>query len=386
MVLGLFGIACGVYSTLSCEWFAWTPLDEDEAWGVFAIDATANQAESVGLFRYQHFHQDKNAMENTTRAFFFLGSVSSCQLYSDQGDDWLLISRSTDHWMFTAQLCWVVATALAALSTVAILCRCFACLRRCCLCCCSSCRCASSVDEPPGKKVSCCTSCGFLLASGLQAASCLASTALCGGYDFWECPWLQGAHASAGAAWFYLLCWLLCVCAYRLVLDPRSSALVTVNHYHHYHHRHQNHHRHRHPEEEKKQEEDEDLEAAALERQKQQRREKMSAEELLGTDDPVIHRAVGQKAVAIREFAVAQPMMEDDDEDEVDDEEVLAPPPPSVRTTTTTTVEGEEESHMSRGGRSWRTDDSSQATPKAKSYGRASYTNTPTTTTTTLEP
>lgn len=363
MVLALFGIACGVYSTLSCEWFAWTPLDESNAWGVFAIDSTANQAESVGLFRYFFLgaggeEDETNKDENFNNR---IQTTFSCQLYADdnnnKNNDWLLlISRKTDPWMFTAQLCWVIATVLAVLSTLATIppaccsfgfCSCFS--RYFCCCC-----------KATNGRASCCAACGWLLASGLQAASCLAATALCGGYDFWECPWLQGAHASAGAAWFYLLCWLLTVCGYRFVETTNKKnedhrhhhrRRVTINN-HHYHHHHG------------RQEDDHDLDlelaaaapAAVVNDSKDDesnntKDHKMSAEELLGTNDPIIHRAVGQRAETIREFAVAQPM-EDDDDDDNDEQDLDI-------------GHAGAETHS----QNW-TDESTAATPKAKNTAR----------------
>ena len=343
VVLGFCGLACGIYSALSCEWYAWTPLNETTAWGVFAVDEAANQAPSVGLFRY-YFNKNKNAL--TTKKMF---APFSCRSYSKVGGHvWLLIPRSTDHWMFTAQLSWLIATVLAALSTASILCRCCSCFYRC-----WPCRCCRQPPEVQGK-VSCVTACGWLFASGLQAASCLAATALCGGNDFWECPWLQGALASAGSAWFYLLCWLLSMCGYRLIHSRHS--LVAINH--RLRDRRRRRRRLEPDVEDEKQEDADDVEAPTAGSRQQY---KMTAEELLGTNDPVIHRAVGQKAFAIREFAIALPM-EDDDEESEADEHVLLDESAARRASM------DKDNHSRRG--KWKNDDSSsQATPKAKSHG-----------------
>lgn len=95
---------------------------------------------------------------------------------------------------------------------------------------------------------------------------------------------------------------------------------------------------------------------------------KMSAEDLLGTNDPVIHRAVGQKAETIREFAVARPMDDEDDdaEEQQQNKDVTTGPMSSLH---------KEESH-SHNSSEWKTDDSEATTPKAKSNRK----------TTTLEP
>jgi hypothetical protein len=149
--------------------------------------------------------------------------------------------------------------------------------------------------------------CGWLLASGLQAASCLAATEICGGFDFWECPWLQGAHASAGAAWFYVLCWLLSMCGYQHTMS--SSSLQQINHHHHHYYHHNNNSTSL-SRSNKEEEEKHEIDMTVVTEYK------VTAEELLGTDDPIIHRAVGQKAQAIREFAMARGGIDTDDDDD----------------------------------------------------------------------
>ena len=227
-------------------------------------------------------------------------AAATCRYYAEDDfthNDWILIARKTDPWMFTAQLCWVMATMLAGMSTLGTFYR---------VCCGFD---YSKNDHPISngshgrrRQLPCCVASGWLLASGLQAASCLAATGICGGFDFWECPWLQGAHASAGAAWFYLLCWLLSMCGYQSAIPPTgsTSTIQTVNHHHHHHH----YHRHNSTTSLARCAEDEE------EKQEIDAGSKMTAEELLGTaaDPVVIHRAVGQKALSILEFTMAQRM------------------------------------------------------------------------------
>lgn len=282
-MLWLSALCCSIFSTLSCQWFAWTPLEDGSAWGVFDLDSDANQATSVGLFRYHP------AGLVDDRGF-------QCRLYFVSGKSALLVSRDTDPWMFTAQLCWLLATLLAciaSLSTATLLCR------------------------PLALRSPCCTKSGWLLASGLQASSCVAASSLCGGYDFWSCPWLQGAHASAAAGWFYLLCWLLSLCGYRW---PSAQDLVPIAQ--------QQYHGHNKIPDCHSSQDDErragrsivsehDVEAQQDDDSSETPPE--TAEELLGTNDPVIHQAVRDKAAAVREFAVRISMEDYDDEEDMED-------------------------------------------------------------------
>ena len=192
--------------------------------------------------------------------------------------------------MLTAQLCFILATVLACVALIDL---CFYLLCR-----------PLELDIVPYR-----TSKGWLLASGLQAASCVAATPLCGGYGFWSCPWLRGAHASAGAAWLYLLCWLLSICGSRLINDTGNPQTV----HHHYHH----HHYHPPLSMVRKFGTAADAGLGPQDILEGGMDCRMTAEELLGTNDPVILRAVGQNADTIREFAISQQM-----EDFWDDEQV----------------------------------------------------------------
>ena len=284
LLLGVTGIACGIFSGTSCKWFEWTPLPDDLTWGVFRSDPQTNQATSIGLFRF--FPSDTNDADEQQPIDFF---SSQCHPYNSyRGIHSVLIARETDPWMFTAQLCFILATVLACVALIDL---------------CSYLLCRPLALEV----VPYCTSKGWLLASGLQAASCMAATALCGGYSFWSCPWLQGAHASAGAAWFYLLCWLLSICGSRLINSTGNQQ--TVHHHYHHHHYHP-------PRSVVRKYGRADAGLTPHDFLEGGMDYRMTTGELLGANDPVILRALGQKADTIREFAVSQQM-----EDFWDDEQ-----------------------------------------------------------------
>ena len=144
-----------------------------------------------------------------------------------------------------------------------------------------------------------------LFTAGLQVAAVVASAESCNG--FWNCPWLGGAQANFAATGLFLVGWIVVICGYR------SDSITT---------RRENNNNEE-PAGSTKEASfadidsgfDGDLEDVELgELELEQRKGAMTAEELLGTNDPIIHRAVAQKAKAVREFARSADSEEEEDE------------------------------------------------------------------------
>jgi hypothetical protein len=244
------GIACALYAVTSCRWFALT--SKNNGWDFVDADKTEN----VGLFR---FEDDES---------------TDCIRY-----DSLFFGRDDQPWLFTAQLCVLLGPLVGLMAALANCCH----------------------------GHTCTTACILLFAAGLQGATVVASAAPCNG--FWNCPWLGGAQANFAATGLFLVGWIVVICGYR-------SDSITI--------RRENHNNNEEPAATKEasfadtdsgfDDDSEDVELGELELEFEQRKGAMTAEELLGTNDPIIHRAVAQKAKAVREFARSADSEEEGDE------------------------------------------------------------------------
>eukprot|EP00934_Nitzschia_sp_Nitz4_P006059 Nitzschia sp. Nitz4//scaffold373_size14178//2050//3151//NITZ4_008952-RA/size14178-augustus-gene-0.29-mRNA-1//-1//CDS//3329549601//6049//frame0 len=269
LVLATSGLVCSLYATGSCQWYdyEWNGFDNATIHSTLWSDIP----DRVGLFRYQP-----------------MDSPGTCESYRGTS---IFVSRQDDPWVLTAQLCLLFSAVIASLSILSF------CMDRRFL-----------------------AACGWLLATGLQTATTLASTSMCSTSNFWACPWLQGAHANTGAAICFLFCWVL-----TLLGSIRQAATfmegtvmeggtvshpsdlvegegISTSHEHHHHYY------HREGEDNLPVDNSEEGDASSTEQKYQDELDiveagrKVTAEELLGTSDPIIHRAIGMQADVIREF------------------------------------------------------------------------------------
>jgi hypothetical protein len=223
---------------------------KNNGWDFVDADVTEN----VGLFRFED------------------GESSECIRY-----DSLFFGCDGHPWLFTAQLCVLLGPLVGLMAALANCCH----------------------------GHTCTTACILLFAAGLQGATVVASAEPCNG--FWNCPWLGGAQANFAATGLFLVGWIVVICGYR------SDSITT---------RRENNNNEE-PAGSTKEASfadtdsgfDDDLEDVELgELELEQRKGAMTAEELLGTNDPIIHRAVAQKAKAVREFARSADSEEEEDE------------------------------------------------------------------------
>jgi hypothetical protein len=128
----------------------------------------------------------------------------------------------------------------------------------------------------------------LLLATGVQAASVVASMSWC--TEFWDCPWLFGSLSNVAAACLFFLSWLLAMCC--LAKEQRKKENDTDD-----------------DEEEHHStiaygsaSQAEDSSIFFAEEEDDLREDKQSAEDLLGTDDPIILRTVAQSALVARDI------------------------------------------------------------------------------------
>jgi hypothetical protein len=136
------------------------------------------------------------------------------------------------------------------------------------------------------------TGCLMWLAAGVQAASALASMSWSGG-RFWA-PWLSGANTNAATVVLFLLSWMVVSFGFRRQtneeeepIDEKGASLDETHGSLH-----------------EIPTDDEEGEFQDVELGDEDAKEhKITAEELLGTNDPIIFRAVAQGAKAILEFA-----------------------------------------------------------------------------------
>lgn len=251
-------------------------------------DTTSLNSTNIGLFRYESILKD---------------NTSTCVLYSR-----LFVGRDYP-WLQTAQLCCIFGPLLGLFAMLT----------------------TWFLNKHPARSFV--SGSLLLLAAGVQSASVVASTSYCqassGG--FWDCPWLMGAHANILAAVLFFLGWLVAIggickkkkkkrtntcftTSTRLFTDNKSTTdtqsrnsseagslrgLDVV------------------VEEPQPQElphglpqgDDDDLQDVELdasnnnnvkEEQKTEEPKKITAEELLGTNDAIVFRAVSQGAQVIR--------------------------------------------------------------------------------------
>lgn len=345
-ILATCGLICQVYAVQSCEWYDWenTMTTND----MFPTTTSTIHAEAVGLFRFQPLLLDESGSDAATAS-----SGGTCQAYSNHhftvhgssGKNGIF--RKDDAWIFSAQICVLLSMILALLSIVVAAMA-------------AGCDCGFGGCGITKSRHRCLVASTWLLATGLQAASSLAATSMCPSNDFWECPWLQGAHANASAAILFLVCWLLSMCGSMTVTTTMTTMTTMKNekdksHYHYYqnhHHHHHHHHQNDSAQQQQQQEESTRMndkddtvpnQIACMDRAVEEdtmdvnvdlnvdlnvnvdvdvdvengllddsdiggndgdvgEKKKLSAEDLLGTNDPIIHFAVGQHANVIREF------------------------------------------------------------------------------------
>lgn len=139
------------------------------------------------------------------------------------------------------------------------------------------------------------TGCLMWLAAGVQAASALASMSWSGG-RLWA-PWLSGANANAAAGVLFLLSWMVVTFGFQSQTDyeedePSHEKGASLDET-----------RSRSLPEILTDDEEGEFQDVEFGDDEDAKEHKITAEELLGTNDPIIFRAVAQGAKAILEFA-----------------------------------------------------------------------------------
>jgi hypothetical protein len=135
----------------------------------------------------------------------------------------------------------------------------------------------------------------LLMATGVQASSIVSSMSLC--QEFWDCPWLLGSLSNIVATCLFFLCWILSVCGLLKERSPKHrdferegavdhpSIVMTASRA-------------------DSKFEDGSFLTSSLEKEDDHvaKEQKQSAEDLLGTNDPIILRAVSQSAKVVRDL------------------------------------------------------------------------------------
>jgi hypothetical protein len=252
-----FGIFFSIFATLSCRWFVFNHDDESvQDWDFIPHK---NNTISIGLFRYQA--TDINFNDEAEEPFLTTSNIRCSQF------DPLFLGRDYDM-MFAAQICIILGPILAFVAWLLAM---------------------IGVNKHP-------TGFFLLLATGVQAASVVASMSWCD--EFWDCPWLLGSLSNIVATCLFFLGWLLSVCGLvketpqkqDLVQDTddeedHPSVIVTRSQV------------------DSRLEEGSSFSSYDLEKPEAEEKEvKQSAEDLLGTNDPIILRAVSQSAKVVRDL------------------------------------------------------------------------------------
>jgi hypothetical protein len=164
----------GSYAMLSCRWFVFDEdgIDAD----VFDFLGDVNSTISVGLFRYQPLADDDD------------DSSSSSTVTCDQFDPLFLPGNT---WMIMAQVCVILGLILAFVAWVLAM---------------------MDVNKHP-------TTFFLLVATGVQASSVISSMSLCD--EFWDCPWLLGSLADVIATILFFVSWL--IATFSLVRKPDAD-------------------------------------------------------------------------------------------------------------------------------------------------------------------
>ena len=284
------GIFFCIYGSLSCRWFVST---QDEAtleeWDFLPSDKVVP---TIGLFRYQ-----VAGGSDTTQGEPFAPSSENiqCQQYTP------LFLGSDYSWIYTTQICVVLGPIMTIVAWI------FAIL---------------GVNKNP-------TAFFMLLATGLQAASVVASMGWCD--EFWNCPWLAGSLANIAAASLFFLSWLLAMFGLKTEeqCSEKDGDSTNSNFYsttakggvsqveesvlsYGFSNGHE--------EEESDDENEEYDEEEVKERIIYIKSDKRTAEELLGTDDPIIHRAVYQNARVNRDIKSRLEHNHEENNDDDDDD------------------------------------------------------------------
>jgi hypothetical protein len=174
------GIFLAMYATISCRWFVFddtinnsTGNNSVENDSLFSFLPSINSTASVGLFRYQTKIGDGRIIEDEPN--ILATSTILCTQYDP------LFQLGTI-WMFTAQICVILGPIFAFVAWLLAM---------------------IGVNKHPAALF-------LLLATSVQAASVISSMTLCD--KFWDCPWLLGSLSDVVATALFFLSWLLALC------------------------------------------------------------------------------------------------------------------------------------------------------------------------------
>ena len=283
-VLAGSGIISAVYANLSCRWFLWNPSMAD-AWDFLPKTTTTIDNENVhgvtiGLFRYRPTMEEQQQHDSGVICLpytrFFVGSDYP--------------------WLSTAQVFTLLGPILACLGLASVWMKRYH----------NNEKNNNNENNNNSNTVSSSSSYGvaggfLLFATGSQAAGTVASTSWCGG-RFWDCPWLVGAHANVLAAIFFQAAWMvaICGCCFRAAAAASSSA-------------HHDNNSSNHPKDNENSLAEgtnstennlpfDEIELGPPPFSPPKPPQALTAEELLGTNDPIIFRAVSQGVRVIRDL------------------------------------------------------------------------------------
>lgn len=256
-VISLFvgvGIFFGTFATASCRWFVFDNDGLDE--GAFPFLPDTNSTVSVGLFRYQ------SRIGGLNNEPLLSANTVLCTQYDP------LFQRG-DTWMFMAQLCVILGPILAFVAWLLAM---------------------IAVNKHP-------TSFFLLLATGVQAASVISAMSLCN--EFWDCPWLLGSLTDVVATTLFFLSWLLSMCG--LVREQPEEEYPDIDS------QFKSHLSGDHPSiidttDQESQTGKFTSDSLSYVEEPPKGEDKQSAEDLLGTNDPIIMRAMSQSARVARDM------------------------------------------------------------------------------------
>jgi len=252
-------------------------------------------------------HLEDTSQVGVFRSYAVVDGHGQCYPYASE----FISRRDYDSWLLTSQICARLAPLLGVLALGATV--------------------AKSVHWNSGN---CVTGTLLLLACSLTAATGVASTAWCQS-SFWTCPWKMGAYVNGFSGCVYLLAWIVAVCCYRRFpetyherVDEHPTSVVvkkdsgtaaateapvsstsTVGMTVHSAEDEPNRPVPQDNDEESGVTNDQDLDGEMHDIELGEdvipppKPQSITAEELLGTNDPIIFSAVAQGAMAIREYA-----------------------------------------------------------------------------------
>lgn len=250
------GMFFALYATLSCRWFVVNvTLSGVEKWQSLPLDGNNGTATaSIGIFRY---HESLNISDGS---FFSSDINGQCVQYDPLFSD--------DKWKLTAQVCVILGPVLALVAFI-----------------------VAMIDVNRNAFLS------FILAATfVQSVSVIASMSMCDRYS--NCPWLMGTLTNIFAACSFLVSFLIAICGLVPKTEDRPTKVVQDVE----------------AQENDSLPEEDRVSSTSLgfpapfdteTDRKEQKDKTESAEDLLGTDDPIIHKAVRANALVVKQLKYA---------------------------------------------------------------------------------